>query len=807
MAGYRVAPIFLIRAPGASFEHLENLGTPRTTIAARQLLEAEREFERTKRTVELILRERGHGLAEDQFRAWRTALRRGHIPPASAHSSFEFEECRRRSLSLNAAEVSLVETLEEEVFKARNALLSSSKSLLPSYLVFTSGGVRELLTKLLDANSEEQLTRRRNAKSGDRERHLLLYLQRVCAKNDTFSQFGPSAWGFIQSTGCKLSFEGVSELSQRQSFFERWTTHTVAAEMNQDPDVRAELPARLNPNGILTENSFLFLDTGNSLPLPPALIAAARKCDGVTSAYALDVPRNTLERLASLGVLLWQVEVPALQADAMKILWEQVGGWRPGPARERWLDILVSLMKLPTRFVETVDVLERLNLMNQAWQILGALGAEQKSERRFLYSAGNPIAEECARGGKITVSERLFEEFVRDAEPWIDLWRDTYAFVASRVSAGLRALLQQASEGGSPVSLPAFLHHCQSQGLALEGPGMVVLAATAFNEVRAAFSAGMDGRTDSAEISLTEADCHLVRNNFQYEKFDEYTYPSADLQISAASLEAIEAGIYMWVLGELHPPPAMLHHCFYWSCPNPSLLAQGLSKTAFGIPNFHYGFRAADFTSHTTVHIIDALPELSYFVAPQRSLFPDCTVSPSEADVFVNEANGDVGIRERRSGRYLGSFTRGWLIPLGFHPFCFGRAPHMPRLKCGSVVVQRRSWTVNLEEIESGKYEGVSFRLVLAVERLREKKGWPRFVYTRPTERALRRSGAEGRDKDTKPIFIDLESYLSLEVFYRWLVKAGELEVTEMLPDPDHLCWQEADGRRTFELRTLIVPR
>ena len=82
-----------------------------------------------------------------------------------------------------------------------------------------------------------------------------------------------------------------------------------------------------------------------------------------------------------------------------------------------------------------------------------------------------------------------------------------------------------------------------------------------------------------------------------------------------------------------------------------------------------------------------------------------------------------------------------------------------------------------------------------------------RIAIMRPAEAALRRIGAEGRDKDTKPVFVDLESHLSLEIFHRWLKKSGELEVTEMLPDPDHLCWQEADGRHTFELRTLIVPR
>ena len=46
-----------------------------------------------------------------------------------------------------------------------------------------------------------------------------------------------------------------------------------------------------------------------------------------------------------------------------------------------------------------------------------------------------------------------------------------------------------------------------------------------------------------------------------------------------------------------------------------------------------------------------------------------------------------------------------------------------------------------------------------------------------------------------------------LEVFHRWLTKADELEVTEMLPPSDPLLWQEPDRYRTFELRTQILPR
>jgi hypothetical protein len=311
---------------------------------------------------------------------------------------------------------------------------------------------------------------------------------------------------------------------------------------------------------------------------------------------------------------------------------------------------------------------------------------------------------------------------------------------------------------------------------------------------------------DAAEWQLTADDCHFVRQNFQYPKFDEYTYPSADIQISAKSVEAVARGDYEWILAELHPPVALLHHGFYWACPDKAELNRALASTTLGRPTFHFGFFAIDFTATTTVRVLDALPGLTSFVAAQRGDPRWRIIPPAEIEVFADDVSGDVGLRTRASREYLGSFARAWVIPLGFHPFLFGRSPHLPRLRCGKVIVQRRSWTVTLEDLPPGNYTGISRNLIVAIERLRAAKGWPRYIYIRPSEQALRRSGVEGRDKDTKPVFIDLESYLFLEVFHGWLTKSGELEVTEMLPDPDHLLWQEKNGRRTFELRTQIVP-
>jgi hypothetical protein len=379
--------------------------------------------------------------------------------------------------------------------------------------------------------------------------------------------------------------------------------------------------------------------------------------------------------------------------------------------------------------------------------------------------------------------------------------------VASRVAAGLRGLLAQTPLQNGALPLPAFLRHCATLKIPLTGPGLIAFAHNAFQEVKAAFAERLRGHAEQPEYELTAADCRFVRQQFEYERFDEYTYPSADLQLCAKSVAAVARGEYQWLLAELHPSVAFLHHGFYWSCPDKAALSDALRATVFGQPNFHYGFFAADFTATTAAQFFDGLPELTSFVAPQRGRREWPVIPPAETEVFVNERNNDVGLRRRGSHEYLGSFARAWLIPLGFHPFNFSLGKHTPRLRCGKVVVQRRAWTVSLEELSDGDFTGVSPDLVVAVERLRAARGLPRHIFIRPTEQALRRSGGEGRDKDTKPVFVDLESYLFLEIFHRWLVKAGELEVTEMLPAPDQLLWLESDGRRTFELRTQIIPR
>jgi hypothetical protein len=788
---------------GVPFDVLEKLGTVETSRLARELVVRQDEFAKAKIEVEQLLRHRGHGLSEELFRAWRKAIRSGTMPPAGDAPSQAFAHCWECASQLAATETQLEESLQRDLAAARSSLLESARTVLPPYLVFTAEGLRERLAKQL---ADSGALPPRNKSSRAHERHLLLYLQRVAAKNDSLSAFGPEGWGTIGGAPGSLTLSPQPGVAARETFLERWTAHGLAAALNADPEIRAELSPRLNPNGRLESNRFLFADTGDNIELDDATLQALQRIDSKTPAHSLGLDPATLERLAGQKIIRWEIEVPALEPHAFDVLLADVEGWRDTPVRARWLELLQPIAELPRKFAGTGETAARIQIIDEADERLQRLGALPKTGTRFLYSAANPIGEECFRECNFTIGEDLVGEVAREAAPWIDLWRDSYAFVASRVAAGLRGILEKASTKNGALPLPAFFHVCEQVRMPLTGPAMVGLAHMAFQEVKAAFRQQIAARANAEEWQLTADDCHFVRRNFQYPKFDEYTYPSADMQISAKSAEAVARGEYEWVLAELHPPVALLHHGFYWGCPDKEALGRAVVSTTRGRPTLHFGFFAIDFTATTVVRVFDAIPDLMNFVAPQRGNPRWRIISSAEIEVFADDANGDVALRRRGSGEYLGSLARGWWMALGFHPFLFGRAPHMPRLRCGKVIVQRRSWTVSLEELPAGNYTGVSRDLVAAIERLRAAKGWPRYIYIRPSEQALRRSGAEGRDKDTKPVFIDLESYLFLEIFHGWLTKAGELEVSEMLPDPDHLLWKENDGRRTFELRTQIVP-
>ncbi|HEX3818157.1 MAG TPA: hypothetical protein VHW03_07705, partial [Chthoniobacterales bacterium] len=253
---YRFAPILLIRMAGVPFDAVDRLATRATSEAARALLVRQGEFDSAKKAVEQLLQSREHGLAEKDFRVWRRAVRSGVMPSTSAPQAGPFEHLLDCAARFSSAQDKLAATLEGDVSNAREALLEEARTHLSAYLVFASAGVRDRVIRQLAATTAPLPPRHKQARAD--ERHLLLYLQRISAKNDSLSAFGPEGWGTIDPQVAGIHFHPEPGIATRETFLERWTAHGAAAAVNADPEVRIELAPRLNPLGRLEGRQFIF---------------------------------------------------------------------------------------------------------------------------------------------------------------------------------------------------------------------------------------------------------------------------------------------------------------------------------------------------------------------------------------------------------------------------------------------------------------------------------------------------------------------------------------------------------------------
>ena len=791
---YELAHLFQIRMAGVPFDVLEPLATPRALALARELAGKSRAVDAAARAALDAIRSGGGGLGEAEQRRFRKAAGR-RLPPGALPRGAAPE------LAAYAAAVAARDGVRErhdaaaveELAAAARALHLAARGFMPDYSVFVSASVETL--------AFESAAPLPGGWDRKRDRHLLMYVQRLATKNETLSAFGPSGWGAVDGSAEGLRLEPRAGL-RRHAFLERGVADAVVAAMNRDPAVRAELAPRLHPAGRLDEQGFLRLDTGARVPLDAAARELAARCDGRTPAHALPGAAG-LPALAEAGAILWAVECPRYVVDRVGELRALVGRWREGEPRRRWDGVLGALAEVPPEFEREADPERRRALVRRVRDILGGLGAapaQPGPAQRTLYRASNPVAEECARECGFVLGAGAAAEVTRDAAPWLDLWRDVFAFAASRANAKLAALHAAAGPRAGAVPLPAYLEAAQRAGLPLTLNGVPGLAFMAFMEVKAAFAQATAEREDARTWTLGPDDCAFLRRRFEFPRFDPFTFPSADLQLAARSPGDVAEGKHRWVLAELHLPPVAMQHGVYWSCPDAAAFERWLRVMAGG-PFVDWGFVPADLTNHTLLHF-EAAPDLWTYAGPGQVSPRWRSVRPADVEVVVED--GDV--RMRAEGRELGSFARSWVLALGFHPFVLTRAPHTPRLVMGRTVVQRETWVVGKRDLPRAPYRFASAELAMDVDRLRARRGMPRHVYVRPTDEAVRRLGAGGRDKDVKPVYVDLESYPFLDVLARWMAKHGELEVVEMLPGPDELPWREEGGRRTFELRTLVAP-
>jgi hypothetical protein len=436
---------------------------------------------------------------------------------------------------------------------------------------------------------------------------------------------------------------------------------------------------------------------------------------------------------------------------------------------------------------------------------LERIGIGERDRTRTLYAATNPINENCTIEGEFTIGTGAVERLVADASPWFELWRDSMALAADRIYRRIMEFVAAAPRRGGKLAYSSLARVARAQKFDLEGDiGQSEVGRGVWSEIRREFSAQFASRPDAPIWQLTEEDCTFLRRRHDLPPPGELGLPSLDLLVSAASPEDAAAGRFEWVIGESHMAFALLQHATYWRCPDKPVLHAAMRAAVEGAHVV-----ARDAGNAAPVHVSpEAFLEAvgAAYVGTGRPKRGWTVIRPAEAEVIVDEARRDIRLRAP-SGEDLGSIVRIPPVPMALHPFFpFVRAPHEPRLQLGNVVVQRRSWYVESSTLVSKHDDGLSAKFLATLERARADRDIPRWVFVRPRPESLTGS-YKTRDKDNKPICIDLESLVSLDIFERRLRKYDGMILNEMLPRPDQLIWHAPEGRFVFEMRTNLIRR
>ena len=266
-------------------------------------------------------------------------------------------------------------------------------------------------------------------------------------------------------------------------------------------------------------------------------------------------------------------------------------------------------------------------------------------------------------------------------------------------------------------------------------------------------------------------------------------YQSPDVQIAARSIDDIERGRFMAVVGDFHPANALLQGMFSERHPDPGRLVAAVHAD-LGAPLLYVIPR------RTPGVPIDAR------IVPSFTWPDDFHVALGAGDrapdgyrtISLDELLVDGDTCTDRAASFRAPLADLFSIPMflaamhTFDPFPI-RGAHGERITVGQTVLRRETWVANAGSIPAGAGDFAPWA---------RARGLPRRLFCRPPG-------------EPKPVYVDLDSTLLTTSLHRMLRRAAERDraarvlFTEMVPGPDE-CWLEHEGARyTSELRLVAV--
>ncbi|WIM94517.1 lantibiotic dehydratase [Actinoplanes oblitus] len=663
---------------------------------------------------------------------------------------------------------------------------------------------------------------RRPARKNDRNNiaTLVRYLQRVCAKNDTTSHFGPLATARVTTGDTGVSW--VPAGLERHTRLARWAAEAVARTIFGDPLLREHLCPRPVPGARVNEGRLrvLSIDQGRRstdartalrvdppIDLTPHQAAVFELCDGATSVRRMSDlltgdPWPALRHLADAGAVHLEAELPYGADDSLAGVREMLAGVDPGhPAHAICAGLVAAVHNLqeappPGR----PEALARLKA-----EFTRATGLPAAHGGSGFYSDRSVFHEHCVcTPRELTIGRPLSDRMSGDLALLYDMFllRPRWRLKLERDL--LAGWFTRRFGAGRAVPVPDYVAaYLDDLGELAEGYQRIDDTVAEMGDALEA--ALLPAATDDRRVHVVQR--ATVRRLVERYGLNEPAVCNPDLMIAARSAQDLAGGRFRLVVGDLHAMEDHLSHgsvAPFVGSAFPEYRAEALRHYAGLLAP---GEQLADVTQH---HRNKTYPRLDLECRDVEA-FDRSGRPPAErlrlADLDVCHDGERLRLRPPTGPALrLIAPPHAWPM-LGRNPFSVFGFPtdtagaavhgtgrrHIPRIQVGDVVLRRESWRIDAGAVAAASVaeEPEAFA---RVQGLRARLGLPRHLY-------LRCSG------EPKPVYCDLDSPLLVRQVTRTaagLPPEEPLTFGEMLPGPDELWLDDGAGGRTAEIRYAV---
>ncbi len=666
-----------------------------------------------------------------------------------------------------------------------------------------------------------------------REQLVAKYLQRYTVKNDTIGFFGPMGWArWSDGEDPVVRLEPQRELVEaRDVFLEGWGVVELAKILLQLEDIRTWLPPQLLPFHWLDEDGRLNRLTGPALVVDDDQLAVLEAADGSRSAHQLCrelaedsqcAYREPAEVMAQLehfqreGCLAWDFYLPS-GPHALQALRSQVESIGDADLRRAALAPIDEVEAARQRVVQAAGEPQQLEAaigsLNATFQRLTGAAATRHAGQD--YAARTLAYEDCRRAGTFEFGPEVRRAI---AEP-MSLLLHSVRWLSAEVAAALRQVAQPLYRELTHTHGPEVpvQHFWPLLSRHLVGDNRSAFTQEALDEFQRRWQALLEVEPGAEQVQEVQRSVDELRPKVEAAfpltepGWSLARYTSPDVLLAAEGPDALRAGDFFAVLGEMH----IAHNSLsVWATsvlhPDLDALREALD-TEIRETRFHLQDSNADvvITRFGPLHI----PSHDLIVAARdrRSMIPpEQRVEPDDLIVVDVQAagaeDGHSGLRLRSHSDEQVDFDLAEAVAKvlthSVVSSCrlLGDADYWPRVSLDRLVVNRRRWS----------FDGAEMDFVQAAtpaDRFAGARAW--WLRRQLPERVFLRV-----DTELKPIYVDFSCPVFVELLVRAVRAALDAQphprvrLAEMLPDLHQTWLPDADGQRyACELRIVITDR